>query len=168
MTPAGGRPGSRVWEDVHPQLEKLAVLAFVAGCRHPIDDAKDKPPTPTAPTQIVSTPASSSPVFDDEVVPDDVGGCERPVRVRPEVLTGAIPTWIGKCVRLPARIVRSLDLTRVVVRAGPRNFVVWLSPGREWTGTRVRSFVVMGTTTVPLGGRAALPELLLADGAGPE
>ncbi len=72
------------------------------------------------------------------------------------------PTRLGTKVRLRSRVERATDLLHVVVRAGKEPFSVMLSPGAAWSGEAVRTFTVMGVTTVRLpGGPLQVAELLL-------
>jgi hypothetical protein len=83
--------------------------------------------------------------------------------VNPRRLSATWPTLLGKRVRFPARIERSLGITEALVTSGGERFVVMLPPADAWEGTRSRVFTVMGSATVNAGtGRITLPELLLA------
>ncbi len=74
------------------------------------------------------------------------------------------PALIGRQVRLPMRVERAIDFTDALATVGGRQFVLTMSPDAIWTGVRPHTFVVLGSTTVPLGGRTVLPHLLLDDG----
>ena len=64
--------------------------------------------------------------------------------------------------RRRSRVERATDLLHVVVRGGKEPFSFILSPGAAWSGEAVRTFTVMGVTTVRLaGGPLQVAELLL-------
>ena len=55
-----------------------------------------------------------------------------------------------------------MEFLQVVLRGGKEPFSVMLSPGAAWSGEAVRTFTVMGVTTVRLaGGPLQVAELLL-------
>jgi hypothetical protein len=59
-----------------------------------------------------------------------------------------------------ARIERSLDLLRALVRSGDAEFVAMVLPDAAWAGAQVQTFAVIGATEAPIHGATALPELL--------
>ncbi len=62
---------------------------------------------------------------------------------------------------MSARIERSIDLMTALVTAKGARFVVVLGPDQIWDGERERTFRVMGSAQVALGGRVTVPQLLL-------
>ena len=62
------------------------------------------------------------------------------------------------------RVVRALSFTDFLVTAEGERFVVTASPDTKFDREMV--FSVIGSVTVPLGGRTALPELVVDDGCG--
>jgi hypothetical protein len=86
------------------------------------------------------------------------------VDVSPARLTANWPTLLGQRVRFPARVERSLELTRAIIIGEGERFVVFLSPSDAWESTQARVFTVMGSRTVNAGtGAITLPDLILID-----
>ncbi len=86
-----------------------------------------------------------------------------PLDLSAERLESAWPSLLGERVRLRAKIERAIDLTRVLVRAGGRRFLVNLRPTRLWSGVATRTFVVLGQALAPIHGETELVELMLDD-----
>jgi len=70
---------------------------------------------------------------------------------------------IGQRVRLRMRIERAVDFTLSMGVSDGRRFAIVLSPADAWSGEIAKTFTVMGSRSVRVGGRAQLPELLLDD-----
>ena len=84
----------------------------------------------------------------------------------PPTVTGAdlarrYPAMIGEEVRLNAAIERSVDITTALVVADGKHFAVLLVPDSIWEGQALKTFAVMGSTTLPLAGSTSLPHLML-------
>ena len=84
----------------------------------------------------------------------------------PPTVTGAdlarrYPTMIGEEVRLNAAIERAVDITTALVVADGKRFAVLLIPDSTWEGQALKTFAVMGSTTVALAGSTSLPHLML-------
>jgi hypothetical protein len=95
--------------------------------------------------------------------PPEEAAREKPLAISPERLAATWPTLLGKRVRFKAAITQALDPTRVLIRAGGRQFILNLPPERIWTGTKTHVFQVLGAGLAPVHGRTAMVELMLDD-----
>lgn len=100
-------------------------------------------------------PAASAP----QAAPD--AACVPPLRVDPKTLTAQWPSMLGKRVSFAAHIDRALDVTESIVVAHGERFVVLLPPDQAWQGEATKTFIVMGSARVKLGGTTTLPQLVL-------
>jgi hypothetical protein len=139
----------------------LAVLAAASCGKAPKEDPAPARPGKTVAPLIASASANEPMV--PATSPAAVPSCTPPLRMTGGELTMRWPALIGRRVQLHMLIERALDFTDVLVTAGGRRLVITMSPDAMWTGVQLHTFVVMGSTTVPLRGRVILPHLLLAD-----
>ncbi|HEX7603709.1 MAG TPA: hypothetical protein VF316_18955 [Polyangiaceae bacterium] len=134
--------------------------------RPPPDPAHEAPSAPpavsvTPATSTVAIPATTAlPVASaPQAVPD--AACVPPLRVDPKTLTAQWPSMLGKRVSFAAHIDRALDVTESIVVAHGERFVVLLAPDQAWQGEATKTFIVMGSARVKLGGTTTLPQLVL-------
>lgn len=90
--------------------------------------------------------------------------CPPPLRVAPRTLAVSWPSYVGRVVSFACRAIRRVDFLRTVIVADGARFVVTGAPDATPCGSRTSTFAVVGCSSVPLGGRGVLPELLLVDG----
>lgn len=152
---SGTRPAASL-PDVRAPV--LLLLLALSACRG------GEPPRPAPDAQPVATEAVASPPPSAPPSPpalDAPNPCAQVVTLDGPTLHATWPQRLGQRVRLRARVERALDLTTALVTAGGRSFVVLVGPDRLWQGERLQVFSVMGSTVAPLGGKVALPQLLL-------
>jgi hypothetical protein len=113
-------------------------------------------PVPTASVAEVQPAAATS----DTVAPS-ADECSRGQPIATATLAATWPARIGTRVRFKSHIEAALDVMDVVVVGGGRRFVVVAGPDQLWQGDKGRTFTVMGSKSVSLGGRTTLPQLLL-------
>lgn len=122
-----------------------------------------KPPTgvPPVPSASEIPPSATTTLLAEESTQEP----ERapPIRVAPRTLAVSWPQYVGQRVSIVCTPVRRLDFVRTLVVADGARFVVSSSPNVTPCGAATSLFTVLGSTTVRLAGRAALPELLLED-----
>lgn len=84
-----------------------------------------------------------------------------PIRVAARTLAVSWQSYLGRRVTLACRPVRRIDFTRTLVVAGGAKFVVTGPPELVPCDATTSTFIVTGSTAVPIAGRTVLPELLL-------
>lgn len=122
------------------------------------------PPTVASPNPMPSeVPSSATTTLPSSSPP----GPERPppLPVSPRTLAASWQSYVGQRVTLACRPVRRLDFVRTLVAADGARFVITGTPDVSPCSARTSTFTVMGSTSVPLGGRTVLPELLLEEDA---
>jgi hypothetical protein len=113
-----------------------------------------------APAPISPTTSSTSDV--SEAAPGSTGDeCTPGQQIAPATLAASWPARLGTRVRLKSRIEVSVDMMDAVVTAAGHRFVVVAGPDQLWQADKDRTFTVMGSRTVSLGGLTTLPQLLL-------
>lgn len=150
-------------------LAVLAVLAFACdagGSAGPasVSHGRDAPAAVVAvprPSEVAPSATTTPPVAEPPT-------SERPpvVRVASRALAASWQSYLGQRVQLRCRPVRRLDFVRTLVVAEGVRFVVMGSPNVTPCGANTSTFTVMGASTVPISGRAVLPELLLEPDGG--
>jgi hypothetical protein len=136
----------------------LPVVVFLGGCDHKV------PTLSTEPSAENPAPATTGSVKEDERPRPEDEPEDAPVALlSPAVLTGTWPSLVGHHVQLYSRVLRTVDFTDALVVARGREFLVTASPQCFWSGTKLRTFTVLGTATVDDHGPVALPNLLLDD-----
>lgn len=121
----------------------------------PAGAASGAPKRSEVPSSATATPSNT---------PEPPAERRAPVRVAPRILAVSWPQYVGRRVSVVCRPSRRLDFTRTLVVADGARFVVSSSPNVTPCGADTSTFTVLGSTTVPLAGHAALPELLLEEG----
>lgn len=146
------------------------VLALAINCQRGAGSTTipDEPPASSAPAAVLSasSPASPAPSVAQRLG-QPVEACVPGARVAPATLAATWPARLGQRVRMKARIDRAVDLMTVVVIAGGQRFAVVAGPEQLWEGEMDRTFTVMGSTTVALGGKVTMPQLLLEEECAP-
>ena len=155
-----GRPAADVLGEMRKLGTLVAITVTIIACgKEPSREAS----TATR-VEVPVTPTTSSPVSEPAAIPEQADAtqpCDHPETISPGALAATWPLRLGQCVTLATRIVRSIDITRAIVKGENASFIVWMSPDAAWVGLKTNTFVVMGSASVPLHGRTALPELLL-------
>lgn len=163
---AGGRTPSGVLGDMRFVFVRIGVPLVLLACgnepRREVSSGTEQAVRSERP-QVVASAPSPYPGIEAPSAPEREveGSCEHAEVVAGKAVAVTWPSRIGRCVRMSARVVRSVDTTRALVRSDGASFIVWMSPGDAWSGTKTNTFVVMGSGAAPLHGRTALPELLL-------
>jgi len=137
------------------------VLVGLAACAK-----KDMPSADVSPSSVGSAPAPlpiapplASPV---QAAPTHTAPeCPPPQRIDPARLAAEWPSLVGKRVTFAARIERAIDVIQSLAVARGTRFVVVMSPEQTWQGEATKTFVVMGSAKVALGGQVTLPQLML-------
>jgi len=148
------------------------VLGLAVSCQRGAGSTSNEQPAATtaqapAPsvvaTQQAVTPASSV------IAPaaDPIEACVPAQRIAPATLAATWPARLGQRVRMKGHVELSVDLMTAVIRAGGQRFAVVVGPDRLWEGDQERTFTVMGSTTVAMGGKVTMPQLLLEDECAP-
>lgn len=150
----------------------LLLLYCVAACDWSASAGPPSPSRAAEPSAVVPSDHTSAPSA-SEIPPsaattppaEKPPAAERraPVRVPPRTLAISWPQYIGQRVSVACRPVRRLDFTRTLVVADGAPFVVMSSPEVTPCGAATSTFTVLGSTTLPIAGRMALPELLIED-----
>ncbi len=152
----------------HPAL----ILVLAAGCQRGAGStANEQPAATTAPapippavdTQPAVTLAPSAPVS----APDPVEACVPGQRIPPATLAATWPARIGQRVTMKSHVELAVDIMTAVVTASGHRFAVVVGPDHLWEGDQERTFTVMGSTTVAMGGKVTMPQLLLVDECAP-
>lgn len=145
----------------------VLVLAAVACQRGGGSTNSELSTTTAAPATVASAPptlptSSTSGVTRSGATPESPPDeCMPGQRVAPPTLAASWPARIGTRVRFRSHVDVAVDVMTAVVVASGHRFVVVASPDQLWQGDKERTFTVMGSKTVSLGGRTTLPQLLL-------
>jgi hypothetical protein len=110
------------------------------------------PPSVATVQPAPATTETATPVADE---------CSRGQPIAPGTLAVTWPARVGTRVRFKSHVEVALDVMDVVVVGAGRRFVVVAGPDQLWQGDKERTFTVMGSKAVSLGGRTTLPQLLL-------
>lgn len=140
-------------------MTRRALLACVlaAACGRPRETTSGTTGPIATPVAEGSAPIPAEfPVVANQRCPDIVKGDAARIAAR-------WPTMIGQRVRLRMRIERAVDFTLSMGVSDGRRFAIVLSPDAVWSGEIAKTFTVMGSRSLRVGGRAQLPELLLDD-----
>jgi hypothetical protein len=142
-----------------PRLVLVLALAATA-CRGEGSSAPSESSSAT-PTVASATSTATS-------IPDVAAAPEAPAEecspgqpISPATLSASWSSRLGSRVRFRGHIEVSVDVMTAVVAAGGHRFAVVASPDQIWQGDKDRTYTVMGSKTVSLGGRTTLPQLLL-------
>ncbi len=130
---------------------------------------------PSSSSSAIESPAPTLLSASVSEVPSDAGtdgraatragsSCPPPVRIPPRILATTWPKYLGLRVSLICRAIRRFDFTRTVVVADGAKFIVVSAPDVSVCERGTSTFLVMGSSTVALGGRVVLPELLAGGG----
>jgi hypothetical protein len=149
------------------RYRNMIVLALAtAACQRGGGTTNPEPSgtTATPMATALSVPRSSPPEAVPEVAPVPSPAsdeCAPAERIAPATLAASWPARIGSRVRFKGRVEVAVDVMDAVVTAAGHRFLVVAGPDQLWEGDKERTFSVMGSKTVSLGGRTTLPQLLL-------
>ena len=138
----------------------LVLVLGAAACRGEGRSAPSESFSETPAVLSAASAATAAPeVADVPEVPAEACSLGQPLS--PATLAASWPTRIGSRVRFKGRVDVAIDVMTAVVVAGGHRFAVVASPDQLWQGDKERSYTVMGSKAVALGGRTALAHLLL-------
>jgi hypothetical protein len=146
-----------------PSLTLVLALAAIA-CRGEGRSAPSESTATAVPAAASSTSTVSAPEADTRSGPDSppaAADCSPGQPISPATLSATWPARIGSRVRFKGHIETALDVMDAVATAGGHRFTVVAGPDQLWQGDKDRTYTVMGSKTVALGGRTTLPQLLL-------
>ena len=157
--------------NLHPVVVVVLVLAGAA-CQRGAISSNPEPSSHTAPAEpiapVLPMTSSSDRVADSaSSLASPADECTPGQRIAPAALAASWPSRIGTRVRFRSRIEVAIDVMDAVATAAGHRFVVLASPYKLWEGEKERTFTVMGSKTVSLGGRTTLPQLLLEEECAP-
>lgn len=144
-------------------------LIVLLACDGSASAGPSQAPRTVAPTEGVPSTTRASEVPPDATttpLPSEPSApaCPPPLRIAPRTLAVSWPSYVGRRVSFACRAVRRADFVRTLVVADGAKFVVSGPPNLVPCAGRSSTFTVIGSSSVPLAGRTALPELLLDDG----
>ncbi len=154
-----------------PRLMLVLALAATAcrgeGRSGPSGTSTASAPSESSPTPAPSVAESRPAASTSDTVTPTADECSRGQPIAPTTLAATWPARIGTRVRFKSHVEVALDVMDAVVVGAGRRFVVIAGPDQLWQGDKERTFTVMGSKAVSLGGRTTLPQLLLESECSP-